>query len=267
MKAMILAAGFGTRLKPFTDKFPKTLVPVCGVPLLLYTLAFLKKNHITEIVINLHHHGDRIKKLLGNGRHLGLKIRYSQESKILGTGGGIRKAFPFLSKEFLVMNGDVIVDWSLKKLVNDAHRGKKSIATLVLYKHPQAKRYGLVTSQKGRVLSILDRPRSKRGVFQGLFSGIHLLSKNQISPFFEPFAKGEPFCIVRDVYLSALKQGMRLGAVEFHGFWRVQDRKGDVLQTQRDLLKTRLSYSFLLQKMVAVLRKKPLYDRIVTSFE
>lgn len=263
---MILAAGFGTRLKPFTNRFPKPLVPVCGIPLLLYTLAFLKKNRITEIVINLHHHGDKIKTLLGNGRRLGLRIRYSREPKILGTGGGIKKALSFLSKEFLVINGDVIVDWNLQKLI-DTHCEKKPLATLVLYKHPQARRYGLVTSRNEKVLSILDWPKLKRGDLQGLFSGIHLLSRDRLCPFFKPFTKGKGFCIVRDVYMPALKQGKSLGAAQLKGFWRVQDCREDLLQTQRDLLKTRLSYRKILQDMVAVLQKKPLYGRIIASFE
>ena len=95
MKAMILAAGYGTRLLPLTREIPKALLPLCGRPLISYTLAFLKKWGFNEIIINLHHHPQSIKDELGDGSQFGLRIIYSYEPEILGTGGGIKKVEGF----------------------------------------------------------------------------------------------------------------------------------------------------------------------------
>jgi len=112
MKAMVLAAGFGTRLRPLTDHIPKPLLPVGGRPMIEYTLLLLKKYGITEIIINLHHCGDQIIKTLGDGTQLGLSISYSDEQgEPLGTGGGLKKAEAFFEgAPFLVINGDIVID-------------------------------------------------------------------------------------------------------------------------------------------------------------
>ena len=105
MKAMVLAAGQGTRLRPLTDTIPKALVPVAGRPMIEYSLLLLRHYGIGDIVINLHHHGEQIEKRLGDGSQLGLKISYSVEPELLDTGGGLLKAKPFFQNDtFIVIN-------------------------------------------------------------------------------------------------------------------------------------------------------------------
>ena len=107
MKAIILAAGFGTRLRPLTNNTPKPLLPVGDRPLIQYNLMLLKKYGITEVAINLHYHGEKIRETLGDGRKLGMQIVYSEEPEILGTGGGIKKVSRFLSDgTFLAIRTD-----------------------------------------------------------------------------------------------------------------------------------------------------------------
>src|SRR3954469_4313488 len=114
MKAMVLAAGQGTRLRPLTDRVPKALVPVAGRPMIEYPLLLLKHYGIHEIVINLHHFGEQIEAYLGDGKRFGLQISYSKERQLLDTGGGLRKAKPFFKDEtFLVINTDVLIDLPL----------------------------------------------------------------------------------------------------------------------------------------------------------
>jgi len=91
MQGIILSAGFGTRLRPLTDKIPKPLLHVGGRPLIHYSLLLLRKYGITEVVINVHYHAEKIIETIGDGSRLGMNITYSQEEEILGTGGGIRK--------------------------------------------------------------------------------------------------------------------------------------------------------------------------------
>src|SRR5262245_7817085 len=114
MRAMILAAGFGTRLQPLTNTTPKALVPVAGRPLIEYGLLLLKSQGIAEVVINLHHLGGKICSTLGDGRIYGLHIAYSPENPILETGGGIKRAQSFFKGEtFIVLNCDTILDLDL----------------------------------------------------------------------------------------------------------------------------------------------------------
>src|SRR5262245_42821527 len=113
-RAMILAAGFGTRLGALSDERPKPLLPVAAVPLIRYVVALLRGHGIHEIVINLHHRGDLIEADLGDGAALGVRIAYSREETILGTGGGIKRALPLLAPEgdtaepFFVVNGKIL---------------------------------------------------------------------------------------------------------------------------------------------------------------
>lgn len=117
MKAMILAAGRGERLRPLTDATPKPMLNVRGRPLLAHQLDWLITAGISDVVINLHHLGKQIETHFGNGKNLGIRIRYSHEPELLETGGGIANALPLLGRDpFLVMNGDIFTDFSLTQL-------------------------------------------------------------------------------------------------------------------------------------------------------
>jgi len=117
-RAMVLAAGRGTRLAPLTDTTPKPLLPVAGRPLIEHILEFLRAGGIREVVINLHHLGQRIEERIGDGRRLGLRVKYSWEDPILDTGGGIKRAEPLLAGEpFVVVNGDSLLELRLEDVV------------------------------------------------------------------------------------------------------------------------------------------------------
>jgi len=117
MKAMILAAGRGERLRPLTDHVPKPMLEVHGRPLLEHQLGWLSAIGIREVVLNLHHLGEQIEAHFGDGRNFGLNIRYSREPVLLETGGGIVKALPLLGGEpFLIINGDIFTDFPLDTL-------------------------------------------------------------------------------------------------------------------------------------------------------
>lgn len=138
MKAMILAAGKGERLRPLTLHTPKPLVRAGGIPLIEYHLRALKTAGFTEIVINHAWLGEQIEAFLGDGRQLGLSIRYSPEGEPLETGGGIFRALPLLGDEpFLVVNGDIWTDCDFTAL-NSSRNGApiKGLAHLVLVDNP-----------------------------------------------------------------------------------------------------------------------------------
>lgn len=134
MKAMIFAAGLGTRLKPLTDHMPKALVPVAGRPMLEHVILKLKKAGFTELVINIHHFGEQIIDFLKANQNFGLTIHISDErDKLLDTGGGIKKAATFFTgtEPFLVHNVDILSNADLKE-VYDFHRKSQNQATLLV---------------------------------------------------------------------------------------------------------------------------------------
>jgi len=134
MKAMILCAGRGARMRPLTDSKPKPLLPVAGRPLVQYLIEKLAQAGVSEIVINHAWLGEQIESVLGDGRRWGVNIRYSAESEALETAGGIIKALPLLGEApFIVVNGDVWCDYSFENLL--ALRPEK--AHLVLVKNPE----------------------------------------------------------------------------------------------------------------------------------
>src|SRR3989338_393060 len=138
MKAMILTAGLGTRMNELSKKIPKPLLPVFNIPLIYYQLYQLKKVGVTDVVLNLHNLGDKIKKSLGDSC-CGIKIYYSEEKqKILGTGGGVKHAQIFLQNEknFILLNSDFIAALPLKQLLT-THKVGGGIATLLVMSHFQ----------------------------------------------------------------------------------------------------------------------------------
>src|SRR5919108_2651193 len=157
MRAMVLAAGQGQRLRPITDRVPKPLVSVAGRPMIEYPLRLLRHYGIREVVINLHHLGDQVEGYLRDGKRLGLKIFYSKENELLGTGGGLFKAKSFLSDgTFLVINTDVIIDLSIEEVLA-YHAEKKATATLVLRPDLLADQYGSIeVDLQGRIHRFLD---------------------------------------------------------------------------------------------------------------
>ena len=249
MKAMILAAGLGTRLRPLTHHTPKPLIPVNDIPLIFYNLALLKKQGITHVVINLHHLGAQIRKVLGDGRRFGFHFDYSNEKKILGTGGGIKKAEKFLKNApFLVLNGDIIADVNLKKLIA-THRKEKNIATLVL-RPAKKEKFGKIRIRGKKIVSMLGLPRGKTGT-PAFFAGIHVIENR----FLKTQKKGGKSCIIRQGYIPLLQKGEKIGAwMQQQGFWNDLGTPARVRETDKLLRKRKIRLSY--QKELDFLVKK-----------
>lgn len=258
MKVMLLAAGLGTRLRPVTDTLPKPLIPINGLPLIFYNLALLKKHGLTDVVINLHHLGDQIKDLLGNGKDFGFHFRYSFEKTILGTGGGILKARPHFKKEsFLVMNGDIIADFNLKPMLQ-SHSEKKSMATLAVISSPLALKAGPVYIDSAqRIRGILEKPDVRAQVEPTLFSGIHI-----VNPLLLEKQKKGFSCIVRQIYRPAIANHLYLKAYRLKGYWSDLGTFDTWKKTDRLLKqhKLKLSYQNLLDQFKFVLMDKKNYS-------
>ena len=216
-RAMVLAAGRGTRLAPLTDTIPKPLVQVAGRPFLEHILEFLRAGGIEEVVLNLHHLGERIAEHLGDGERFAVRIRYSWEEPILDTGGGIKRAEPLLAGEpFVVMNGDSLLELALGEVAAH-HRARGAIATMVVRPDPDAARFGLVElDHGGHVRRIAGRPP---GVSEGLegfmFPGLHIFEP----AIFEWMEPDTPFSVTRVTYPRLLAAGSPIQGFVTHARW------------------------------------------------
>jgi len=205
-RAMVLAAGFGKRLAPITHTTPKPLVPVAGRPLLDRLLEFLRAGGIEEVIINLHHLGQRIEEHVGDGRRFGLRVRYSPEDPILDTGGGIKNAEPLLAGEpFVVANGDSLLEIRLRDLL-EWHRARGGVATLMVRPDPDAAAYGLVElDDADRVRRIVGLPASAAPGTRGfMFPGLHVLEPE----IFRWMDAGGVFSITRVTYPRMIAAGL-----------------------------------------------------------
>ncbi len=232
-RAMVLAAGFGTRLAPLTHTTPKPMLPVAGIPFLEHVLGLLRSGGIREVVINLHHLGHRIEAHVGDGSRFGLAVRYSREATILDTGGGIKHAESLLAGEpFVVVNGDSLLDIALAEVL-DFHRARGGMVTMALRPDPDAARYGLVeVDADQRVRRIVGQPASTATGLRGLmFPGLHVLEPT-VFAHMEP---GGVFSITRVTYPSLLRQGIAIYGWETRARWINIDTPVLLAEADREL--------------------------------
>lgn len=212
---MLLAAGRGERLLPLTRRTPKPAVPVLGRPMAVQILQRLAEAEIASAVINLHHRPDDLRNMLGNGRDVGLEVRYSHEETLLGTAGALAHAAELLagSETILAHNSDVLSDVDFHAAAS-AHRASGMPATLVLA--PEREPYTVIEADPaGRVVSIGGRPGGgPSGTRRHAFTGIHLLDEGLLSRI----PTGRPAHLVDDLWLDLVAEG-RLGCVVHEGFW------------------------------------------------
>jgi NDP-sugar pyrophosphorylase family protein len=229
---MVLAAGFGSRLRPLTDRVPKPLLRVAGKPLITYPLALLREAGIREVMVNLHHLGGQIRAALGDGSAYGVSITYSEEDPILDTGGAIEKARPFLDGgTFAVLNADAIMDLALEPVIAE-HRRRRAVATMVLRPDRDALRYGTIEIDgEGRIRRFLGQPADAPGPLEALmFTGVHVFEP-EVFDFMRPGCFG----INRETYPAMLAAGRPLYGHRFDGYWRVLDTHEGLAEGRRDL--------------------------------
>ena len=175
MKAMILAAGLGTRMRPLTLLRAKPALPVLNRPLIHWTLERLARAGVDEVFINLHYLGGSIRRAVGDGSKFGMRVRYSREPVILGTGGGPRKLRRhFGDAPVLLVNGDVLFGFDLRAFLA-AHRRSGAVASLALVPNPDPRLYSAVVLRRdGRIAALAGLPRPVRGR-PWLFTGVQVL--------------------------------------------------------------------------------------------
>jgi NDP-sugar pyrophosphorylase family protein len=175
MKAMVLAAGEGTRLRPLTLALPKPMVPVVNTPLLVRTLRLLAAQGVRDVAVNLFHRSETIRDALGDGEALDVRLCYSDETTLMGTAGGVKRMERFLDQPFLVLYGDNLYHTDLAPLIA-LHRERRALATIATFTAPDPSACGLVvTDEAGRVTRFQEKPPPAEVFTDQANAGVYVL--------------------------------------------------------------------------------------------
>ncbi|MBI5248119.1 MAG: NDP-sugar synthase [Desulfomonile tiedjei] len=234
MKAMILTAGLGTRLRPLTLERAKPSIPLLGKPLVVRLLEKLASQGATEFRLNLHHLPASIEKLFLTEGENKLNVSFSHEPRILGTAGGLKANESFFQDgTFLMVNGDIVMEFPLEEALA-FHRERKALATLILFPQPEPARYFPVhVDRDGRFLNF--KGISEIGVARPdtyVFTGVHILEPK----IFRYIPDGEFFEINDQVYPQTIKNGEKVLGFPVEGYWNDVGDPVRYLEAQRDLL-------------------------------
>lgn len=218
MKAFILAAGLGTRLRALGLDAPKVMVPIGGKPLLQHHFELLGRQGITEFIVNLHYLPEKITDFFGDGRDFGVHITYSHEPELLGTAGAAKKMETELRDgPFLLFYGDNLVRLDLPVLM-DFHRERQALATIALWESPEPWTGGVVeTDADGRVRRFVEKPDRKEISTNLINAGIYLLEPAVL----DAIPAGQFYDFGRDLFPRLLAAGQRLFAMKPNAY--VQD--------------------------------------------
>lgn len=239
MRAMIMAAGVGSRLMPLTAEIPKPMVPVANRPLMENILEVLARHGITEVIANLHCHGQVIKEHFGDGNRFGVNLLYSEEEELLGTAGGVKRCEWFLDDTFVVMSGDALTDVDLGSLV-EAHKKAGALATIALRPMEEVEHYGVViTDENGLIQSFQEKPKRSEALSNLVNTGIYVFERE----IFDYIPEEQFYDFGRQVFPHLVRV-----KAPFYG--HVIDRYwcdvGDIeayRQAHRDVLEGRVEYS------------------------
>jgi len=210
MKAMILAAGEGTRLRPLTEHCPKPMLPVGGRPLLEHLLKLLRSHGVREVAINLHYHPEAVTSHFGDGSGLGMKIAYSHEKQLLGTAGALRRMASFLDDTFIVLCGDLLTDTDLTSLA-EFHRWRGAVATTALHRVEEPGRAGLVdTAPDGRIFRFEEKPPRSRHFTNLACAGIYVFEPAVLAEIPE----GRPSDLGHDLFPCLINKGLPVYGLE-----------------------------------------------------
>ena len=180
MKAMILAAGEGTRLRPLTLKAPKVMLPIAGKPILEYTLDLLQFHGITDAAINLHYLPNVVIDWLGDGSRFGIRVTYSVENPILGTAGALTRLRGFFDDTFVLIYGDVLTDLDISSLVR-FHQAKEALATVALFEVDDPSACGIVEMDDDcRIVRFVEKPAPGITSSNLANAGIYVLEPSMI---------------------------------------------------------------------------------------
>ena len=238
MRAMILAAGVGSRLDPLTRNVPKPLVPILNRPVMEYLVVLLKRHGFDEIMVNLHYLGDHIENYFGDGKKWGVKIHWSREDKLWGDAGSLKRVEEFFQNEtFLVIGGDDLTDMDLSKLLK-THREKKALATIALSLVDDPSEYGIVLmNEDSRITRFLEKPKGEVIFSNTANTGVYLFEPD----VFELIPRGVFYLFGKQVFPLLLDQQRPLYGHLTAAYWKDVGDLKVYQQTHKDVLEGRVN--------------------------
>jgi len=233
MKAVVMAGGEGSRLRPLTIRRPKPMVPIVGKPVMEHILNLLKRHGITEVVVTVQYLASNIEDYFGNGSQLGMHITYSREDVPLGTAGSVKNAEDQLTEPFLVISGDALTDYDLTALIK-YHEEKKSLATLLLAHVHNPLEYGvIITNESGHITQFLEKPSWGEVFSDTINTGIYILDPK----IFSYFEKNKQFDFSQELFPMMLRQGDPIyGYVATEGYWCDVGSLNEYMRANADML-------------------------------
>jgi NDP-sugar pyrophosphorylase family protein len=238
MKAILLAGGKGTRLRPLTIHTPKPIVPIFNRAFLHYQIDLLKQvPEIDEVILSLNYQPRRIEELFGDGADLGIKIRYVVEPVPLGTAGAIKYAGDKLTESVVVFNGDVMTELDLAAVIR-MHRERQARATIVLTPVENPSAYGLVeTDDRNNISRFLEKPKPEEITTNHINAGIYILEPDT----FDRIPSEVPWSIERSYFPSLIERGETFIAYIYNGYWIDIGTPEKYVQVHHDIMDGRFN--------------------------
>jgi mannose-1-phosphate guanylyltransferase len=219
MRAMVMAAGLGTRLRPITQEIPKPVVPVCNRPIVEHLVRLLSRHGVSEVIANLHWFPGTVEASLRGAHSYGVEMTFRHEEELLGTAGGVRNVSDFLTAGdddvFLVLAGDALTDADLTALA-DAHRANGGVATLGVKKVSDVSEYGvIITDADGRVQGFQEKPDPAEALSDLVNCMVYAFSPE----VFDYFPADDPVDFALDVFPALLEHGVPFHVHEIDTYW------------------------------------------------
>lgn len=215
-KAVIMAGGFGTRLRPLTMSIPKPMVPIANIPIMEHGVLLLAQHGITEITVLLYYQPERIKQHFGDGSAFGVRMNYVQADADYGTAGSVRNAMKECTQPFLVLSGDVLTDIDLSSAI-EFHEQKQSQATIILTRVEDPLHYGIVmTDSNGSITRFLEKPSWGEVFTDTINTGMYILEPETIALI----PPDRDYDFGKDLFPHMLRSNMNLHGFIASGYWK-----------------------------------------------
>lgn len=236
MKAVVMAGGEGSRLRPLTCNRPKPLVPLCNKPVMEYIIELLKRHGVDQVLVTLHYLANEIVSYFGDGSDWGIQLIYSVEDEPLGTAGSVKKVESYLTDTFIIISGDCLTDFDLTRAL-DFHRERSSVATMVLARVDNPLEYGVViTDEQQRVKRFLEKPSWGEVFSDTVNTGIYVLEPE----VFDHMEADRPYDFSKDLFPRLMEEGLAVHGHVASGYWSDIGSLQSYRQAHQDLFEGRV---------------------------
>ena len=233
MRAMVLAAGLGTRLRPLTYILPKPMIPIVNQPSISYSLSLLERFGIGEVVINLYHEAKKVEDYLTRTREFSMRIIFSEEKHLLGTAGGVKKMENYFQETFLVLSSDGVSDVDLEEVLR-FHKHKQATSTVVLKEEEERFKYGIaLCNEESRINQFVEKPSWGQVFSNRVNTGIYIFEPE----VFSYIPKSCEYDFGKQVLPDMVKKGERIYGYVMEDYWTDVGNLEDYRKAHKDILK------------------------------